>query len=202
MLLEEIMESGLLEFYVIGDLSDQEISEVENAIDKYPALKEEIRTIELALEKYAQAHAVETAAAAKPMLIAVARYTKRMESGEKPSNPPSITENSTIEDYKEWLDREDLQEPDEYDSMHGHIIGATEEKTTLIVWLKDGAPDETHTDEYEKFLVVEGTCDITIGDDVHSLVAGDTLMIPLHINHRVEVTSTIPCKIILERAAA
>ena len=34
------------------------------------------------------------------------------------------------------------------------------------------------------------------------LKAGDTVVIPLHISHRVEVTSDTPCKVILERKAA
>ena len=61
---------------------------------------------------------------------------------------------------------------------------------------------EVHHDEYEKFLIVEGTCTITIGDEVHNLVPGNFLSIPLYKNHTVTVTSLIPCKIILQRIAA
>lgn len=202
MSLEQIKNSGILELYVMGDLNNHEMEEVEKSIELYPVLKQEIYSIELAFESYARAHAVAPAPDVKPMLRAVADYTLRLENGEAPENPPSISLESKIEDYKSWLDRANLQEPEGYDSMFGHIIGSSEEKTTLIVWLKDGAPDETHTDEYEKFLIVEGTCNITIEEEVHSLKAGDVLMIPLFVNHRVEVTSSIPCKIILERAAA
>jgi mannose-6-phosphate isomerase-like protein (cupin superfamily) len=54
----------------------------------------------------------------------------------------------------------------------------------------------------EHFLIVEGTCDITIGDKVHHLVPGDYLSIPLYIDHDVKVTSITPCKVILQRVAA
>ena len=202
MSIEQIRDEGLLELYVIGDLSDTQSTLIEEKIKEHPALKSEILQIELALEQYALSHAIEPEPTVKPMLLAVADYSTRISNGETPVNPPSLHAGSKPSDFKEWLERDDMQEPSSYETMHGKIIGSNEEKTTLIVWLKDGAPDETHTDEIEKFLILEGTCDITIGDEVHSLSAGDYLSIPLHINHRVEVTSPIRCKIILERAAA
>ncbi len=59
-----------------------------------------------------------------------------------------------------------------------------------------------HTHELEKFLILEGTCDITIEDEVYSLKAGDFLSIPLYNKHDVKVTSLNPCKAILQRIAA
>ena len=64
------------------------------------------------------------------------------------------------------------------------------------------APEEIHTNEFERFLIVEGSCDIQIGETVHQLQAGDFLSIPLFENHFVTVTSSIPCKVILQRVAA
>ena len=61
---------------------------------------------------------------------------------------------------------------------------------------------EIHTKEYERFLIIEGTCDIKIGDDVFHLKAGDYKEIPLFIEHSLIVTSDIPCKVILQRVAA
>lgn len=202
MSIDEIRESGILEMYVIGAATENECDWVEQAMADHPELKQELYEIELSLESYAKMYAVQPPDALGPMVLAMANYTKRIQNGEEPSDPPALHLGSQISDYGHWLNRQDLQEPDEYDSMHGYIIGATEEKSTLIVWLKDGAPDETHTSELETFLIVEGTCNITIGSDVHSLKAGDVLSIPLHISHRVEVTSDIPCKIILERKVA
>jgi len=200
--IREIRNSGMLELYVVGDLTDEEMALVEAGINASPELKEEVVEIERSFEQYALANAIAPDATIKPMLCALVDYMTRLENGEKVLYVPSLIEESKGSDFDKWLDRDDMQEPDEYESMHGKIIGASDEKTTLIVWLKHGAPDETHTDELEKFLILEGTCNITIGDKVHSLVAGDYLSIPLFINHRVEVTSSTRCKVILERAAA
>lgn len=88
------------------------------------------------------------------------------------------------------------------DNIYAKIIGYTPEATTAIVWLKDYAPHEVHDNEYERFLIVEGTCDIIVEDQVNQLVPGDYFAIPLHKNHLVKVTSSIPCKVILQRVAA
>jgi len=199
--LEHIRNEALLERYVIGDVDLQEINLVEKALSESTELQKELAEIEQAFEVYARTNAIEPDPTTKPFLMTFLNYTERLKAGEAPTFPPALNENTKIDDYKQWLDRPDLQEPEDYESMHGFIIGHTEERTNLIVWLKHGAPDETHTDEYEKFFIVEGTCNIVLDDkEVHPLKAGDYFAIPLHVSHRVEVTSDIPCKVILERA--
>lgn len=202
MKIEDIKNAGLLELYILGDLSPLDMDHVEKAIREHPALKEELFEIEQSFLAYAQLNSVKVDPTQKPMLTATINYSDRILNGETPSFPPAINGDSKIVDYSAWLEKPYLQEPAEYEGMAGHIIGATEERKTLIIWLTEGAPPETHTTEIEKFLIVEGTCDITIGDNVHSLKAGDVLEIPLFISHHVEVTSSIRCKIILERSAA
>ena len=88
------------------------------------------------------------------------------------------------------------------EEVFAKIIGYTPEAITAIVWLKDYAPHEVHDNEYERFLIVEGTCDIIVEDEVNQLVPGDYFAIPLHKKHLVKVTSSIPCKVILQRVAA
>ena len=52
------IESGILELYALGDGSPEERAEVEQMAAANPAVKEELRQIENALEKYALANAV------------------------------------------------------------------------------------------------------------------------------------------------
>lgn len=138
----------------------------------------------------------------KPFLFATIDYSERIEKGEAPSYPKILDEDSRIEDYEEWLNRPNMQLPEDFKDFHAVIISHTPQALTSIVWLKEGAPLELHHNEYEKFLIVEGSCDITIEDTPHPLKAGDYLSIPLHKNHMVKVTSPGPCKIILQRVAA
>ncbi|WP_316793462.1 anti-sigma factor [Pedobacter frigoris] len=53
------IESGILELYVLGQLNDQEQREVEAMAAKYPEVKQEIEAIEIAMEQYALAQAIE-----------------------------------------------------------------------------------------------------------------------------------------------
>ncbi len=198
---KEYIESGVLEQYVLGLTSPEETMEVEQRAAEDPSIREEIDTISEAMEAYAMQHGIGPDPILKPFLLATIDYTERLKSGEPVTVPPALNENSTIEDYALWLNRADMIAPNT-ENIHAKVIGYTAEATTAIVWIKDFAPQEVHDHEIEKFLIVEGTCDITVGDTVYQLAAGDYFPIPLHKKHLVKVTSFIPCKIILQRVAA
>ncbi len=61
--LKEFRESGLLELYVLDDLSDVDRQTVEEFLMKYPELKKDQRQIENALEVYAEVHSVQPSSA-------------------------------------------------------------------------------------------------------------------------------------------
>jgi mannose-6-phosphate isomerase-like protein (cupin superfamily) len=200
--ISEYIESGILELYVMGMLSAAEAVEVEKMMAMHPEVMQEVSTIERSLEKYAQANAVEPHATVKPLLLATIDFMQRLGNGEAPSNPPIMNENSAAKDFSEWIDRPDFQNPQNVDDIHVKLIAHTPQATTAIVWIRYMAPDEVHHNEYEKFLILEGTCNIHVGNKVHSLKPGDYFQIPLHSDHRVEVTSSVACKVVLQRVAA
>jgi len=195
------IESGILEQYVLGLTSPEQSMEVEQRAAADIAIRNEIDAISEAMEVYAMEHAIKPDPIIKPFLLATIDYTERLKSGEPVTVPPSLNENSTLEDYAPWLNRVDMIDAGT-ENIHAKIIGYTAEAITAIIWIKDFAPQEVHDHEIEKFLIVEGTCDIIVGETVHQLAAGDYFPIPLHKNHLVKVTSSIPCKIILQRMAA
>lgn len=196
------IESGILEMYVLGYTDDAETAEVEQMAAIHPEVRSEISAINSALESYARANAVEPDPTLQAFTMATIDYTERLKKGEALSFPPAISPASKVDDYAQWLNREDLQLQQPFIDFQAHIISHTSVLTTAIVWIKDGAPPETHTRDIEKFLIVEGTCDITVGNDVSKMKAGDVIIIPLHVSHHVTVTSECPCKIVLQRAAA
>jgi len=194
------MESGILEGYILGLISKEEREEVERLMESQEEIRLEVFRISQEIEGFAKKQAIPPDVTIKPLLMGIIDYDTRIGNGEVVTNPPVLGENSKIEDYADWLNREDMVLPHNFnEEIHLKIIGYNAEKTTGILWLKSGAPPETHETELERFLIVEGTCDIIIGNKVHSLVAGDFLEIPLFIEHRVKVTSSILCKAILER---
>ena len=199
---KDYIGSGLLELYVLGETTPEESAEIAQLAASDPLLKQEITEIEFALENYAMAHAVEPDPLIRPLLLATIEYMDRMQGGEQPSVTPVLNENSSISDFSAWLDREDMVVSEEFDDVYAKILTHTPELTCALVWIKEMAPQEVHDDEFERFLIVEGSCTITVEENTYDLVAGDYLAIPLHKKHHVTVTSAIPCKVILQRIAA
>ena len=200
--INEYIGSGILEAYVLGATNLSESREVEKMMLDNHEIRQEVDSISEALENYAFEHAQSPDQTIRPFLIATIDYMERMRNGESPSDPPILSENSKIADYIEWLNRDDMNLPEDHNGLHAKIIAHTPQALTAIVWIQHMAPQEVHDDEFEKFLIVEGTCDITIANDTHHLKPGDYLSIPLYKNHQVVVTSDIPCKVILQRVAA
>lgn len=197
---QELIESGILELYVLEQAAPDEVVMVEELAAQYPEITVVINDIATAFENYATANAVAPNATLKPFVMASLNYIARMEAGEQPSNPPLIHAESTIADYEPWLSRPDLQLKEELKGTFAYIIGYTPEIVSAIAWIEPGAElAETHDNEHETFFIVEGSCCITFGGVEHHLVPGQCLNIPLHLEHTVRITSQIPCKVILQR---
>ncbi len=200
---KEYIDSGILENYVMGMASHSERDEVEMMAAVNPDIRQEIDEISDALEKYALAHAIKPSPVIKPLLMATIDYSERVKRGELISFPPVLHENSKAEDYAQWLNRPDLDfSGSEQDNLFAKFIAYTPEIFTAIVWIKQETPREIHHHEHERFLIIEGSCDILVGNKSNHLVPGDYFEIPLHEYHSIKVTSHISCKAILQRIAA
>jgi len=67
---EDIISSGLLELYALGLTSPEEQMQVEEGLKLYPEVRQELEAIELSLESYAQANAIEPSADVKNKILA------------------------------------------------------------------------------------------------------------------------------------
>jgi mannose-6-phosphate isomerase-like protein (cupin superfamily) len=201
--IEDYINSGILEMYALGLTSPEENSEVLAMSNLHIEIKNEIDSIIYTLkcqsEERTQLKPSETL---KPFLFSIIDYTERLKAGEEICEPPILNQDSKIIDYSEWLERSDIFLPDDFDEFHAKIIGYTKEAITTITWIKSSAPNEVHENEFERFLIIEGSCDITIEATTYHLRVGDYMEIPLYVNHNLVVTSEIPCKVILQRVAA
>ncbi|MEJ1237932.1 cupin domain-containing protein [Chryseolinea sp. T2] len=196
---DEIIKSGLLHQYVAGIVPGDISEMIEAALMRDPALRQELRRIELGLFAEAQASAIEPSPTIKPLLMARIDYLNRLKNGEVPETVPVLSSQSQIGDYERWLRRSDMQLNHDFDQGQVNIISIEPDKMTAIVWLSVGAPPEIHEAEYEKFLIIEGSCRLTIGTATYDLMPGDYSTVPLFERHSVKVTSAAPCKFILQR---
>ncbi|WP_316804808.1 anti-sigma factor [Pedobacter nototheniae] len=60
--LKAYIESGVLELYVLGDLSPEEAAQVEEMVSLHPEVRDELISIEQAMEQYAMQNAIEPSA--------------------------------------------------------------------------------------------------------------------------------------------
>ena len=199
---KEYINSGILEMYVLGNTNLEETNDVNEMAHLHEEIRLEIEEITNTLILYSADTTKKLSAGLRPFVIAVVDYTERLKSGEPVTEPPTLSQNSKVDDFKEWTNRIDMFLPEDSGDMYAKIIGFTPQATTAISWVKTMSAIEVHDNEYERFLILEGSCEVIIGDKKHQLVAGDYLEIPLHIGHSLIVTSIIPCKFILQRIAA
>ncbi|MBA3680929.1 MAG: cupin domain-containing protein [Bacteroidetes bacterium] len=198
----QYINSGILEMYVLGLTSVEENKEVEVQAASHPEIKNEIDAISKALLMYSETTSPAIDPTLKPMIMATIDYMERIKNGETPTVPPILNENSKAKDFAPWLDRKDLALTEEVEDFEIKLIGHQPGEMTAIVWIKDATPYEMHDNEFEKFLILEGTCDIITDTHTLSLVPGDYYSLPLNLGHIVKVTSKTPCKVILQRIAA
>ncbi|MEO8712424.1 MAG: hypothetical protein ABI405_09895, partial [Parafilimonas sp.] len=168
----EFIQSGILEQYVLGITNAEESAEVEQLAAADPVIKQEIESASIAFEKFIMQNAIQPDPLTKPFLMATIDYSERIQNGEPVVEPPLLHPQSTIEDFADWLNRSDLISPNA-DDIFVRIIGSTPDVVTAIVCIKNYAPQEVHDKEYERFLIVDGSCDIIVGTEIHHLVPGD-----------------------------
>lgn len=83
---KDIISSGILELYVLGIASNEEVAQVEQWLLIYPEVREELSHIESAIEEYAKANAVEPSAALKERIINKIDLNKNVTTEDNPSS--------------------------------------------------------------------------------------------------------------------
>ena len=200
--LREYIASGMIEKYVLGLALPEEIIEIEALSTQHPEIQRAITEFCTLLEKNALANAINPPEIIRPELLATIDYMERLQNGEPMTFPPVLSESSKIDDYNEWLNRSDLSLSQDSADIYLKIIGHTPTCSTAIVWVKSKTPEEVHTNEQESFFIIEGTCIVHIGTNSYEMVPGDYLQIPMFEKHHIVVTSSVACKVILQRLAA
>jgi len=93
--LKAYIESGVLELYVLGDLSPEEALQVEEMAAQYPEVKSELTAIEIAMENYAMENAVAPSADIETKLFEKLGLGKG-EDVEAISTTPAYTEEAKV----------------------------------------------------------------------------------------------------------
>ncbi|MGB3183424.1 MAG: anti-sigma factor [Cyclobacteriaceae bacterium] len=70
--LQDWINTGIIEAYVLGDLTDQEVREVEAMADRHPEVRDEIHSVSLTFEELARKSAVAPPAGMRDRILAAA----------------------------------------------------------------------------------------------------------------------------------
>ena len=91
---EEIISSGLLEMYALGNTTTEENTQVQALAAEYPAVKDELTKIEEALEQYAFSNAVQPKIKVQEKLFSQLNFTQNTTSNK--------AENTSIFNISNW----------------------------------------------------------------------------------------------------
>jgi len=187
--------------YVLDEMSPSERLDFELAMIKDPSLKKEVMDYELVQKLLI----LELAVPPPPRLRQLTLDALGIEALRKPTDRPKILHQGSCEkDYEPWLSLPEMVPPEDLGELFFIPFAENEEGLSAIVWIPGNGmvPEEVHHDCVERFLVLEGSCDISFGGEKYALQVGDVLHVPLHHPHKVQVTSATVCKLIVQRTAA
>lgn len=181
------IESGILELFALDQLGHAERMEVQQLLQQYPVLKDELSQIETALERYAQKHAIIPSQRLQEKLAFTISNLQK-EAAMDPLNLPLL---SKAADYKKWKQLVDSFGPLPIgdDGRHVRILRHDDEVTQLLIVSTTAFEEEVHENVYESFLILSGACRCTIGGEVTLMSAGDFMQIPLLQPHEVQLIS-------------
>ncbi len=191
--IQEFIESGQLDAFVLGMLPSKEAAEVAALIAQYPALKVEAEAIEAALHQYGAA----VNADEKQKLFEAIDLLELDATSLQHKQLPQIHKYS---DAKAWLQTVKHLVPtvNASNPLVQQIIHEDEQVCLYLVTTIEDVPMEIHQNEKESFLILQGSCTCYIGDNIVSLHAGGFVDIPMFTNHNVMVHPGQPVVAILQ----
>ena len=191
------ISSGILETYCLGLVSNTERLEVEEYARLYPEIRTEIDTIHKSLEEYAKTAGNEPRASRKTRLL-LAVYEQA--SGIGKTYPPLINENSTVNNFREWMASKTIPSPvNDYDNLAFYDLPSTDTVTNFMIWAREGHEEEEHAEYNEYIVILDGHCDMYFNGEKKHFKAGEIIFIPPLVPHIAVVTSDKPMIAIVQR---
>jgi mannose-6-phosphate isomerase-like protein (cupin superfamily) len=178
------INSGILQEYALNILSAQERSDVEYMCAAYPEIKKELERIEDSLENFARENSVQPPAELKDTIWATLQNLNK----EKEMDPNDLPFINRFTDHTKWLRfvQSKLPESVTEDRIVTILTHNSLVTQALVISRTDFEPEE-HENEMESFVILQGECECTVGDNVFRLGPGGFTEIPLHTPHSVKM---------------
>jgi mannose-6-phosphate isomerase-like protein (cupin superfamily) len=180
------IESGIIQDYCLGLLGKEEIAQVEQYAAEYSAIREEIRSYQQALEQYAMDFVRVVPEDFKTKTLDLLDDLAREENG-LINDLPLLTSYSSHENWLRVI--KPLLPATLNEDMFARVLRDDEKVFQTALWIRTDYPEEVHDDLQESFLILEGTCECYIGEELLQLGPGGYVEIPCNVSHNVKLIS-------------
>ncbi len=182
--IQAYINTGVLEEYCLGLLSEEDQAYLIQMSILYPEIKDELTEVESALEQLAHAGAIEPGLGVRERIMGMFGFNDTEEETAGYQLPP-ISKNA---DYQAWINTFKHLIPSEPTAdIAMEVVRDDEQFRQMLVVSKQNIPEEEHGNYLESFLILEGRCECTVGNSIYQLGAGDFIEIPLHVKHDIRI---------------
>ena len=193
--IQAYIESGVLEEYCLGLLSEEDEAYLIQMSVLYPEIKTELTAIEFAMENLAGLTAIEPNPGIKQYILAALGFNDADTIDLQ--NLPVISHSANPAPWLKALAHFIPEEATEDFILH--VIREDKIAQQMLVIIKNDVPEEEHGGFFESLFILEGRCECTIGDKFYALGAGDFIEIPLNIAHDIKLTTPVVTAILQYR---
>ena len=199
--MKEYISSGIIELYVLGSLSPQEMKEVEEMAAAHRSVAEEILQMQESLNNYAASHSQNPRSSLREEILRAVAASEKEER--VISFPPRVSGNLSPAYWLKYLADNNIFSPPDFDMVHLVDFPGDEKQVTYAAWAKKGAVvEESHSDADEYLLMLKGHCSVTIDGKIGYYKEGDLVYVPKGCVHRAEALSDETMVLIGQRIAA
>jgi mannose-6-phosphate isomerase-like protein (cupin superfamily) len=178
------IESGIIEDYCLGMLSDDENRSVEQYAQLHSEIKYEINAYMQALEQYALDNAIDPGDETRNKILQLIDNL----ATEHEATPQHLPLLNKYSDLYNWLNIVEPMLPDELtENMFIKELRNEHGVSQTIIWTKIDYPDEVHDEVEECFIILKGKCRCYIDGEEIEVDAGGFLEIPMFKHHDVKV---------------
>jgi len=200
---KKFLESGVVEDYCLGTATLEDVTRLQSLCNQFAEAQAYLEKNQKAMEELIGKFSRKPSDHSKNIINKNILENLKLESasliGDEQLLPEfiGISRHSNIDHWDALV--KEITPPSDFENIYAKPLFVSTTQELILVWAKNIVPDEVHDDLTESFLLLEGTADCYVDDEVFSMVKGDFMEIPLHSNHKVVVTSASPGKAIRSR---
>lgn len=183
--IQTYLETGILQDYCLGFLSEAQMKEVDLKATVYPELQKEILAFQRTLELYAMDFSfIAPPANLKATTLGILDNLQKEENAHI-QDLPLLNKFAVRENWLKVI--KPLLPAELKKEMYAKVLRDDAQVFQTILWTKVDYPDEVHDDLKECFMILEGECECCFENEVIKLGPGGFFDVPMHTHHDVKI---------------